>query len=130
MSAIKTEGFSLAEARAVVRDLFAPAERIYWLDFLTTLLVGHASFWLTRTFFNLQVQPRWLALALAAAAFSVQCACFYRAVMFVHEVVHLPERNLVAFRVVWNLFCGIPFLVPSFTYYSHLDHHRRKLFGT
>jgi fatty acid desaturase len=28
------------------------------------------------------------------------------------------------------LLCGIPFLVPSFTYYSHLDHHRRKLFGT
>jgi fatty acid desaturase len=32
--------------------------------------------------------------------------------------------------VAWNLLCGIPFLVPSFTYYTHLDHHRRKMFGT
>jgi fatty acid desaturase len=31
---------------------------------------------------------------------------------------------------VWNLFCGIPFLLPSFTYYTHLDHHRRKHYGT
>ena len=50
--------------------------------------------------------------------------------MFVHEIVHLPEKKFVAFRVVWNLLCGIPFLVPSFTYYTHLDHHRRKTFGT
>ena len=42
----------------------------------------------------------------------------------------LAERKLVVFRVVWNLLCGIPFLLPSFIYYSHLDHHRRKLFGT
>ena len=67
---------------------------------------------------------------MAAATFTVQCLCFYRAVMFVHEVVHLPERNFVAFRVAWNVLCGIPFLLPSFTYYTHLEHHRRKLFGT
>ena len=50
--------------------------------------------------------------------------------MFVHEIVHLPSNRFVAFRVVWNLICGIPFLVPSFTYYAHLDHHRRATFGT
>jgi len=32
--------------------------------------------------------------------------------------------------VAWNLLCGIPFLVPSSTYYTHLDHHRRQTFGT
>jgi fatty acid desaturase len=31
---------------------------------------------------------------------------------------------------MWNLLCGIPFLMPSFTYVTHLEHHRRKLFGT
>ena len=31
---------------------------------------------------------------------------------------------------MWNLLCGIPFLTPSFTYYSHVDHHMRKHFGT
>jgi fatty acid desaturase len=50
--------------------------------------------------------------------------------MFVHEIVHLPEKKFRAFRFAWNLLCGIPFLVPSFTYYTHLDHHRRKMFGT
>jgi fatty acid desaturase len=132
MSASPTpaSGFSLAEARAIVRDLFAPDERIYWMDFLITILVGHTCFGLARWFFYLPLEPRWLALALAGVAFAVQCACYYRAVMFVHEIVHLPERKFAAFRVVWNLLCGIPFLVPSFTYYTHLDHHRRKMFGT
>jgi len=130
MSAPKNGDFSLADARAIVRDLFVPDERIYWLDFLTTILVGHSCFALTRVLFYSHIEPRGLALALTAAAFAVQCVCYYRAVMFIHEIVHLPERKFVAFRLIWNLLCGIPFLVPSFTYYSHLDHHRRKLFGT
>jgi fatty acid desaturase len=130
MSAPKNGDFSLAEARAIVRDLFVPDERVYWLDFLTTILVGHGCFALMRVLFYSHIEPRGLALALTAVAFAVQCVCYYRAVMFIHEIVHLPERKFVAFRVVWNLLCGIPFLVPSFTYYSHLDHHRRKLFGT
>jgi len=119
MSACSREGsaFSLTEARGIIRNLFTPKESIYWVDFLATILIGYVCFGLTR-------------LLLQLGTFSVQCACFYRAVMFVHEIVHLPERKFTAFRVVWNLLCGIPFLVPSFTYYTHLDHHRRKLFGT
>jgi fatty acid desaturase len=31
---------------------------------------------------------------------------------------------------VWNLICGIPLLAPSFLYYPHIDHHRRKHYGT
>jgi fatty acid desaturase len=123
-------GFSLTEARGLVRDLFAPRAWIYWVDFLTTILVGHACFGLTRLWYELGVQPPWLRLTLMGVTFSIQCACFYRAVMFVHELVHLPDRKFRAFRVVWNLLCGIPFLLPSFMYYTHLDHHRRKLFGT
>ncbi len=124
-------GFSLAEARALVRDLFVPNEKIYWIDFLTTILLGHACFGLTRhLIFESQWEPLWLRGAMALATFSVQCACYYRAVMFVHEIVHLPEKKFIAFRVVWNLLCGIPFQVPSFTYYTHLDHHRRQMFGT
>jgi len=132
MSASSVEGstFSLTEARGLVRDLFVPRESIYWVDFLATILVGHLCFGLTRLLYDLRVEPLWLRLLLQLATFSVQCACYYRAVMFVHEIVHLPERKFTAFRIVWNLLCGIPFLVPSFTYYTHLDHHRRKLFGT
>jgi fatty acid desaturase len=123
--------FSLSEARAIVRDLFVPDERIYWIDFLGTILLGHACYVVTRSLsFEGSVQPLGLGLALALVTFSIQCACYYRAVMFVHEIVHLPERQFMAFRMVWNLLCGIPFLAPSFTYYTHLDHHRRKSFGT
>lgn len=114
----------------MVRDLFVPRAWIYWADFLTTILVGHACFALTRLWYEWRLEPLWLRLVLMLLTFSIQCACYYRAVMFVHELVHLPDRKFRAFRVVWNLLCGIPFLLPSFMYYTHLDHHRRKLFGT
>lgn len=122
--------FSLTQARWIVRDLFAPREWIYWADFLTTIFVGHATYGLTRYLYDIHLQPLWLRLSIQLVAFSITCACYYRAVMFVHELVHLPEKKFRAFRIVWNLLCGIPFLVPSFTYYTHLDHHRRKMFGT
>jgi fatty acid desaturase len=93
-------------------------------------LLGHAFFAITRLLYEINLQPLWLRLVIQAVTFAVQCVCFYRAVMFTHEIVHLPEKRFRAFRVMWNLLCGIPFLLPSFTYYSHLDHHRRKLFGT
>ncbi len=47
-----------------------------------------------------------------------------------HELVHLPKEGFRGFRVVWNLLCGIPFMIPSFMYYPHVDHHRRKSYGT
>jgi fatty acid desaturase len=122
--------FSLTGARAIVRDLFSPDQRIYWVDFLTTILIGHGCYVLTRLWFEWGVEPVGLRLTAALMTFSIQCACYYRAVMFVHEIVHLPEREFSGFRVAWNLLCGIPFLVPSFTYYTHLEHHRRKSFGT
>jgi fatty acid desaturase len=50
--------------------------------------------------------------------------------MFTHELVHLPKEGWTAFRVAWNVLCGFPFLIPSFTYYPHVDHHRRKSYGT
>src|SRR4051794_25601310 len=113
--------FSLAEARAIVRDLFVPRQSIYWIDFLATMAVGYGCLGLTRWLVEAAWQAAALRWGLAALGFAVQCVCFYRGVMFVHEVVHLPERKFVAFRVIWNLVCGIPFLVPSFTYYTHLD---------
>ena len=50
--------------------------------------------------------------------------------LFIHELVHIRDGEFKAFRFVWNLLCGIPFLIPSFVYYTHLDHHRRKHYGT
>jgi fatty acid desaturase len=128
--------FSLTEARSLVRDLFVPRQWIYWVDFLTTILLGHAMYGVTRRLWDLRADlylagwAEWQRLGLQLLTFSITCICYYRAVMFVHELAHLPEKKFRAFRVVWNLLCGIPFLVPSFTYYTHLDHHRRRMFGT
>ncbi len=129
-STLDRPSFSLAEARHIVRDLFAPRPWIYWVDFLSTILVGHVLYGVTRLLYDIHLEPLWLRLAIQLVTFSVTCACYYRAAMFVHEIVHLPEKKFRAFRLVWNLLCGIPFLIPSFTYYTHLDHHRRKMFGT
>jgi fatty acid desaturase len=133
LAASRREGasaFSLTEARGLVRDLFTPRQWIYWVDFLTTILVGHTLYGVTRLLYEFRLEPVWLGLAIQAVTFTLTCICYYRAAMFVHELVHLPEKRFRAFRIVWNLLCGIPFLVPSFTYYPHLDHHRRKMFGT
>jgi len=122
--------FSLAEARAIVRDQFQPKAWIYWTDFLVSILVGHACYALTRRMGAIVADPLWLRYALQVLCFAATCALYFRAASFIHEVVHLPERKFRAFRFVWNLLCGIPFLMPSFTYQTHLEHHRRKLYGT
>lgn len=122
--------FSLAQARHIVRDLFEPRPWIYWTDFLVTIAIGHACFAITRQLYEFGFQPLWLRLAIQSVTLLITCGAYYRAVMFVHEVVHLPERKLQSFRFAWNLLCGIPFLVPSFTFTTHLEHHRRSLYGT
>ena len=122
--------FSLAEARAIVRDQFQPKAWIYWTDFLVTIFAGHIGYTLTRRMGAIVAEPTWLRYTLQVVAFAITCALYFRAASFIHEVVHLPERKFRSFRFAWNLLCGIPFLMPSFTYQTHLDHHRRKLFGT
>jgi fatty acid desaturase len=114
-------GFSLREARTIVHDLFEPKPAIYWLDFLGSMLAGGVCFTAARF---IEVLPVRALLALAA------CLAYYRAALFIHELVHLRGDSFLAFRVVWNLFCGIPFLMPSFLYYMHRAHHSRKHYGT
>src|SRR6266478_2796313 len=120
----KTEqsAFSLAEARHIVRDLFAPNPWIYWADFVVSLGVGFAAFRFVRVMPTLSIEQIGL--------FLISSLLFYRAALFIHEIVHFRSGTFRAFRIVWNLLCGIPFLLPSFTYYTHLDHHRRKHYGT
>ena len=62
--------------------------------------------------------------------FVVSGLAFYRAVLFIHELVHLNGSELRAFRFVWNALLGIPLLVPTFLYYTHLEHHRPRHYGT
>jgi fatty acid desaturase len=124
------ETFSLAQARSIVRDLFTPNPRIYWCDFLVTILTGHICYALVRQLPALLESNTAWVMAGQGLVFVLSCLLYYRASLFIHELVHLPQNEFKMFRLAWNLLCGIPFLIPSFVYYTHIDHHRRKHFGT
>jgi fatty acid desaturase len=130
LTSLETPKFSVKQAKELIKDLHKPVAWVYWTDFLITILLGHA-------FFALNVNSNlWLDAGLAVtcavkgALFVANVLLFLRAAMFTHELVHLPREGWDGFRVAWNLLCGIPFMIPSFTYYPHIDHHRRKSYGT
>lgn len=115
--------FSLAQARHIVKDLFTPNPAIYWADFLLSMTAGAICFVLVRRV----LEPFSIAQSLAFVACGLFC---YRAVLFIHELVHVRDDRFRNFSIVWNALCGIPFLIPTFLYYTHVDHHLRKHFGT
>jgi fatty acid desaturase len=117
-----SKDFSIRQAREIVKDLFVPSAAIYWSDFLLSIGVGAISFQIVRF-----ASPFSIA---QAAAYVVSCLAFYRAALFIHELVHLRSGSFGAFRVTWNVLCGIPFFMPSFLYHTHVAHHARKHYGT
>ena len=129
---IESKRFSMKQARQIVGDqLHAPNPTIYWTDFLISVLAGHLCFsamMFAPSRFAGDSPLLWWGLK--ALFFTATILLFLRSAMFTHELVHLPREGWGAFRVAWNLLCGIPFMIPSFTYYPHIDHHRRKSYGT
>ena len=103
-------------------DLLVPRPLYYWVDFLASIICFYAGFAAGEV-----LPPDNPCKHLAAV---VAVLALYRAVVFIHELTHLPRDRLPGFRVAWNLLCGIPLLVPSFLYSSHLDHHARRAYGT
>jgi len=114
--------FSMAEARKAIGDLFQPNPVIYWLDFSICFVVAMTLSLVTANSEFLSWQQ--------ILSFVVYCCLYYRLAMFIHELVHLRTGSMKNFRFVWNLLVGIPFLIPTFVYYPHRDHHRRKHYGT
>lgn len=115
--------FSVREAFDLVRDLMTPNPWIYWTDFLFHISLGWGAFFvaLTSPFFSL-----W-----QIAAFIVAVLALYRSAIFIHELTHLKKGTFKAFRVTWNVLCGIPLMIPSFTYDGvHNDHHKPDIYGT
>lgn len=115
--------FPLYEARALMRDLMKPNPLIYWLDFLLHNIIGWVAL------FTVLQTPSWSILQIGA--YFIAVFSFYRAAIFVHELAHLERGTFRLFRLVWNLTCGIPFMIPSFTYDGvHYDHHKPGVYGT
>ncbi len=121
--------FSFSEARRIVGDYFRPNPWIYWPDFLLSMGFGIFFFVLVQVPELVVENPAW-HWPVRIVGFFASSMLYYRAVLFIHEIVHIRDKEFTAFRFVWNMLCGIPFLVPSFVYYTHIDHHRRQLYGT
>lgn len=111
-----------AQSRELVSDLFTPHPWFYWIDFSLSLVLAYtvASMFLTMP---LASPGAWLAFVVGGVA-------LYRASMFIHEIVHFPKQSMKSFRWVWNIVAGVPMLIPSFTYNSHLQHHSSRHYGT
>ena len=128
-AAIDSGEFSLSEARSIVGEFFTPNPWIYWPDFLLSWSVGIAAFYVVDFPEMVVADPNW-HWPVRIVAFLISSLLIYRCSLFIHELVHIRSGEFNAFRFVWNLLCGIPFLIPTFVYYTHLDHHRRKHYGT
>lgn len=122
--------FSLTGARQIVRDYFKPNPWIYWGDFLASYGLGMFCFAQVRGTGMLSPHQGFTGEFSQIFFFFGSCLLFYRCGLFIHEVVHHRNGALPVFRFIWNLVCGIPFLMPSFVYYTHIDHHRRSHYGT
>lgn len=112
----------LEQARVLVSDLYQRSPLIYWTDFLCS--IGAA--W-TATFVYFSA-PAWSVLQIAA--FLLASVLFFRAGTFIHEIIHMPPRQMVWFKRVWNLLQGIPLLMPWVLYRNHVDHHSAQHFGS
>lgn len=110
------------QAREIVDDLHQRSAFLYWLDLL--LSVG-AAWTLAVLFFR---APGWGPLALLELLGSA--ILFFRAGTFIHEIVHFRDGELKWFARAWNLFMGIPLLMPWIIYRNHVDHHSVRYFGT
>lgn len=121
--------FSLAEARRIVGEYFRPNPWIYWTDFLASWSLGVLLFILVRHPDAVTANAAW-HLPISIFTFVASSLLFYRSTLFIHELVHIRAEDFKVFRFVWNLLCGIPFLIPSFIYTTHIDHHRRKHYGS
>lgn len=112
----------LITAKSQLRDLGQRNPAIYWADFLTSIVFGYA--FLITYLSTPGVTP------FRVFCFGVAAILLFRATSFAHEVVHFRPGEMTAFKVGWDLICGIPLFFPSFAYTHHLDHHRCDSFGT
>jgi len=112
----------MPRARRLVADLFEPRPAIYWSDFLGSLAVGY-----TATAVYLAATP---LSGTFLAAWLVAGVALFRVSLFMHEIVHFRRGEMTAFKACWNIFVGIPFLMPTFLYEHHLKHHNAAHYGT
>jgi fatty acid desaturase len=112
---------SIAQDRSRIQHLLRPSPRIYWADLLLSAGAGWALFAL-----SLACSGGSAFALLAIASFPL-----YRAYFFLHEICHQRRHPIRGFRLAWDLVCGMPLQLPSFTFYdAHQQHHQVSTYGT
>jgi fatty acid desaturase len=116
----KRASFSVSQARELVDDLFEYNAWFVWADLFLTLAVGYGfgTVYLSAAPFSF-----WQVASFFVAGFAL-----FRVGSSIHDVTHM-RRKMLGFRVTWNLLCGIPLLMPSFFYDTHLQHHNSHSYG-
>lgn len=111
------------EILRLVKDLHAPRPSIYWTDLLLSTGLGWTAFAAAMTW-----KPfGWPMIAAALIA----SLALYRGLCFLHEITHLRPGALRGFETAWNIWLGVPLLIPSFMYVGvHQDHHKISIYGT
>lgn len=112
----------LKAAAELTRELSTANPRIYYADFLASVLIGYGALIAT-------IMAGFLGWSLAFGAIAV--LALYRAESFIHEITHVKHAQLPGFRTTWNALIGVPLLVPSFMYEGvHNLHHAKTRYGT
>ena len=115
-------GIDRQTLRGLVGDLYRPSAVIYWSDLTLSLTIAYGAFALF---------PLWNIVSfMGAALYCVSVLACYRAIIFTHELAHQRVRELPAFRLAWEVFCGTPLLLPSHFYDEHGVHHAKRTYGT
>ncbi len=112
----------MMDVHRIVKGYFKHEPWIYWLDFLGSFSLGVTAYILLPFLALFSWQQ--------IVAYFLSIFAFYRSALFIHEIAHFRGQTMLGFRITWNLLFGIPFLMPTFTYKTHLDHHVRKHFAT
>ncbi len=123
MNIPNNQQLTLRKAHELVRDLMTPIPWIYWLDFIFHISLGWVTFFVALNESESFVFQFFIYI--------VSTLSLYRAATFIHELTHFKKNTFKLFRLVWNLTCGIPLLIPSFTYDgTHNNHHKLDVYGT
>lgn len=119
----EADDFPLKEARRLVRDLWQPNALLYWTDFGLSCGIGWSALVVA------VVTP--VASFVQLIALVVATLALYRAIIFIHELAHFRKGTFTGFRRFWNATCGMPMMVPAYTYADvHIDHHKPQHYGT
>lgn len=107
--------------RASLGDLLTLRPWIYYVDLALSATVG----WGAAVGFVLAEST-----PVRAATFAVAVLALYRAMAFLHEIVHV-RRRVRHLRTLWEALVGVPLFLPSFFYVGiHEVHHARRSYAT